>query len=195
MFCHNCGKAISLESRYCNHCGALRINKLAEVVTEAERGPAQPGGNREHTPTEIEQLVFCIKPAFLSVAFAYAAAVLLSLLATITIANFGGSLGLVLLLTLVIFALPLYRHFNLNNISYSLTSAKVEIEQGIFSKTTRHIPLRHIQDVTVQASLWQRLMGLGDVLIDSAAMAGKIPMTNVRDPRRYAGLILLQMRR
>jgi uncharacterized membrane protein YdbT with pleckstrin-like domain len=34
---------------------------------------------------------------------------------------------------------------------------------GIIAKTVRHIPLAKIQDVTVKASVWQRLLKLGDI--------------------------------
>ena len=45
---------------------------------------------------------------------------------------------------------------------------------GIIAKITRNIPLRNIQDVTVTASVWQRLLNLGDIEIESASEAGKL---------------------
>jgi uncharacterized membrane protein YdbT with pleckstrin-like domain len=78
---------------------------------------------------------------------------------------------------------------------YTLTNAKIEIEYGLLSKTIRNIPLRNIQDVTASATLGERLIGVGDVIIDSAAEAGKIPMNNIRDPRKHADLILEQLHR
>jgi hypothetical protein len=39
------------------------------------------------------------------------------------------------------------------------------------------------------------LFGIGDVVIDSAAESGKIPMRNVSSPEKYADLILRQIER
>ena len=76
---------------------------------------------------------------------------------------------------------------------YTLTGAKLEIRTGIFSKDTKNIPLRHIDNVEVSETLKERLIGIGDVLIDSAALDTKMVLNNVKNPRKYADLIMEQL--
>jgi hypothetical protein len=59
-----------------------------------------------------------------------------------------------------------------------------------FSKIVRNIPLRNIQDVTVTASMWQRLIKIGDIEIESASEQGKIVLDDIHHPDRYANIIL-----
>ena len=75
---------------------------------------------------------------------------------------------------LAVFYLPIYKHILRRREVYTLTNHKLDMRYGIIAKTTRHIPLAKIQDVTVKASVWQRLLKLGDIEIDSASETGKI---------------------
>jgi uncharacterized membrane protein YdbT with pleckstrin-like domain len=142
-----------------------------------------------------EQVIFRIRPAFYSVGVAYAIASLASLLAAGIIGVLQGPLWAMFIFALVFFCFPFYRHIQRNRVSYTLTSGKIEIEYGLIAKTIRNIPLRNIQDVTTTATVSERLLGIGDVIIDSASEAGRIPMSNIRDPRKYADLILNQLHR
>ncbi|MQK95506.1 PH domain-containing protein, partial [Escherichia coli] len=60
----------------------------------------------------------------------------------------------------------------------------------------RNIPLRSIQDVSVSMNLIQRILGYGDITIDNASEdAGKIVLKNVAEPKKYADLLLKQLRK
>jgi uncharacterized membrane protein YdbT with pleckstrin-like domain len=78
---------------------------------------------------------------------------------------------------------------------YTLTNHKLEMRYGLLSKTVRNIPLSKIQDVTVSASFWQRLIHIGDIEIDSASEMGKIILDDIHRSERYANLILDELRR
>ena len=81
-------------------------------------------------------------------------------------------------------------------IEYTLTNHKLEITQGFLTRTTRNFTLRNIQDVTVQATLLQRMLGYGNVMIEDASeQAGTTMLHNVQNPRQYADLILRELRR
>jgi Bacterial PH domain len=56
-----------------------------------------------------------------------------------------------------------------------------------------NIPLRHIDNVEVSETLRERVIGIGDVLIDSAALDRKMVLNNIKDPRKYADMIMDQL--
>jgi membrane protein YdbS with pleckstrin-like domain len=142
-----------------------------------------------------ERVIFSITPAFYEVGLTYFWAALLSLLITGAVAFASGSLWMAVIASAIIFIFPIGRHIQFRHTVYTLTNIKVEIQSGIFSQTARNVPLRHIRDVTVSETFKERLIGIGDVLIDSDAVEGKIMMNNINSPRRYADLILDQLQR
>lgn len=189
------------ESLFCNGCGASV--RAGSEASEAPTALAQPkisslavGEAKEvDSAGRGEQVIFCIRPAFYAVGVAYAIASLASLLAAGIIGKLHGPWWAMFIGAVVFFCFPFYRHIQRNRVTYTLTSGKIEIEYGLIAKTIRNIPLRNIQDVTTTATISERLIGIGDVIIDSAAEAGRIPMSNIRDPRKYADLILNQLHR
>lgn len=140
-----------------------------------------------------EAIIFRIRPSFYSVGKAYLGAAAFSVLAMALFGYFRFPLGISLGISLLSFFNPVVRHLRRNRTRYTLTPSKIEIDFGIFSRTVRNIPLRNAQDVTVNASLFERLIKVGDVIIDSAAQTGKIQMRQVPDPRKHAELILQQL--
>jgi len=140
-----------------------------------------------------DQVIFSITPAFFEVLPSYLVAIALSLIVTAGVAYARGSLGIALIAAAVFFIRPIIRHMRLKRTVYTLTGAKLEIRTGIFSKDSKNIPLRHIDNVEVSETLKERLIGVGDVLIDSAALDTKMVMNNVKNPRKYADMIMEQL--
>jgi uncharacterized membrane protein YdbT with pleckstrin-like domain len=66
-------------------------------------------------------------------------------------------------------ALPLlyavWRWFLLRSRHYELTTQRVRLRQGLFSKRTDEMELYRVKDVTVFEPFWQRLFGLGNIII------------------------------
>ncbi len=147
----------------------------------------------DDSSSDNEEVIFQIRPAFYNVGIAYIIAISISVALTAGLAFIQVPFAIALAVCSIFFLYPLRLHIQNRRVTYTLTSIKVEIEEGIFSHSTRNIPLRNIQDVTVQASFQERLIGIGDVLIDSASTAGKITMTNINDPNKYADMILDQL--
>lgn len=120
-----------------------------------------------------------------------------------------GAIALVILLALIevpvyisiplalsLLLIPAYYHLKRNMVRYTLTDSKVEIDTGLIARITRNIPLTKIQDVTVSASIPQRLLGFGDLLIDNASeLGGTTVLHNISHPRRHADLLLRELRR
>ncbi len=140
-----------------------------------------------------EEVIFSITPAFYEVGMKYFFAVILSVLTTALIAYYFKSYWTAAAVVVILFIRPIYHHIQHNHTVYTLTTVKVEIENGVFSKSSRNIPLRHVQDVTVNQTLKERMIGIGDIEIDSATIEGTMPMRAIKDPRKYADLILNEL--
>lgn len=221
MNCRNCGHRLAPESLFCNRCGskvqrAVAPRRPAHLKVPpprpARRAPIIPSVSdpepyddyeddysdyypedyQEEFPDK-EQVIFRINPAFYEVGLTYFWAVALSLILTALIALAKGPLSWAVIGAAVFFIWPIIRHIEHSHTVYTLTNIKVEIRSGVFSTSTQNIPLRHIQDVTVSETLKERLIGIGDILIDSAALESKVAMNNIRNPRQYADLILEQL--
>jgi membrane protein YdbS with pleckstrin-like domain len=161
----------------------------AEVAGRADAG-------RRGRDDESERVVFTVRPTFLFIGVGYVLAALGAVGLIVLLATFAFSALYSLLAALPLLLIPAYRHLKRNSIRYTLTDSKIEIDQGFVSRRTRNIPLRNIQDVTVSATIPQRLLGFGDLLIENAnETGGATAMRNIPDPRRHADLLLRELRR
>jgi len=195
MLCTNCGSTLNPNSRFCDQCGASALD--AEETRIARSQSSVPA--RHDNNDDIESVIFAVRPTMLFIKIGYAAAIMGAILLTVLLAMvrfveipWYYSLPVALGLLLV----PAYYHLKRNMIRYTLTESKVEVDHGLIAKTTRNMPLSKIQDVTVSASILQRLLGFGDVVIDNASeVGGTTVLHNINNPRHYADQILRQLRR
>jgi uncharacterized membrane protein YdbT with pleckstrin-like domain len=159
----------------------------------AERPPRDLAGPEE-------RVVFTVRPTLLFVKLGYALAALFGVLLIALAALFDGQ-GRIPLYVLIPFALalllvPAYYHLRRNMLRYTVTDAKIEIDEGFVSRTTRNIPLSKVQDVTVKATVLQRLLRFGDLFVDNSGAEGGVTVfRNIPDPRRHADLLLRELRR
>jgi uncharacterized membrane protein YdbT with pleckstrin-like domain len=65
---------------------------------------------------------------------------------------------------------------------FVLTTDRLITRFGIVAKHSREIPLERINDVTFNQTVLERLVGAGDLLIESAGERGQNRITNVRKP-------------
>lgn len=146
---------------------------------------------------EVERTIFTTRPTLLFVKLGYAAAMLGAILLVILLSSLMSAPWWVSVpLALALLLIPAFYHVKRNTVRYTLTDSKIEIDQGFIARTTRNIPLRNIQDVTVSASIPQRLMGFGNLIIDNASeTGGTTVLRNINDPRHYADLLLRELRR
>jgi membrane protein YdbS with pleckstrin-like domain len=196
MRCANCGSFLDSDSRFCKGCGtSVRDPEETRIVRTAAPGVPQ----RYADDDDIENVVFTVRPTLLFVKIGYVAAiagavVLTILLAMISFIDIPIYLSLPIALALLL--IPAYYHIKRNMIRYTLTDSKIEIDYGLIARTTRNVPLSKIQDVTVTASIPQRILGFGDVVIDNASeFGGSTILHNINNPRHYADLLLRELRR
>jgi membrane protein YdbS with pleckstrin-like domain len=209
MYCNKCGHALPDGSRFCNYCGAAMGEaggpQMPGAPERLERGgnqitPASLAAHREISPLTSdaidEKAIFTLRPTLIFIAIWYMAAAFV----VVVVAAIMGALHnaiptqaaviVILVVAAIAFSIPLYKHILRRRAVYTLTNHKLEMRYGLISKTVRNIPLRNIQDVTVTASAAQRLLRLGDIVIDSASESGKIRLHDVHHPEKYADMIL-----
>ena len=195
MRCADCGAQLNPNSQFCDQCGAPARD------SEETRIARQPGGAaaRYDPDDELEGVIFTVRPTMLFIKIGYAAAVIGAILLTVglNLIEFVKIPWYVWLpLALALLLIPAYYHLKRNMVRYTLTDSKIEIDYGLIARTTRNILLPKIQDVTVSASVFQRILGFGDVVVDNASeIGGSTILHNINNPRHYADLILRQLRR
>jgi uncharacterized membrane protein YdbT with pleckstrin-like domain len=195
MRCTNCGSTLNPNSRFCDQCGAA----AAEDSEETRIARPQSSVPARHDEDDLESVIFTARPTMLFIKMGYVLAVLGAILLTIglnMIQFVSIPLYVSLPVALALLLIPAYYHLKRNMLRYTLTDSKIEIDYGLIARTTRNIPLAKIQDVTVSASILQRLLGFGDVVVDNASeLGGTTVLHNINNPRQYADLILRALRR
>jgi uncharacterized membrane protein YdbT with pleckstrin-like domain len=192
MHCSNCGAYIAPGKRFCSDCGAPAEDAEVTRIVRAQTGlPVRSGDN--DVP---EHVVFTVRPTMIFIKIGYAVAVIAAIAVVFLLALIPIPPYISIPLALSLLLIPAYYHLRRNMVRYTLTDAKIEIDTGLVARTTRNIPLSKIQDVTVSASIPQRLLGFGDVIVDNASeMGGKTLLHNISNPRHHADLLLRELRR
>lgn len=211
MFCNQCGAQLIEGSLFCNKCGATVSAKAGSGVQPTRQPSAYQQGARYNeaasslNPIADEHVIFTVRPTMVFVLVWYAiatilvigVAALMGILSSNVLKGLDGwvTFFLILAIAIAIFSIPVYKHILRRREVYTLTNHKLDMRYGIIAKTVRHIPLAKIQDVTVKASVWQRLLKLGDIEIDSASETGKIVLDEIHNPEYYTNVILGELRR
>ena len=200
MRCANCGSFLDSDSRFCKNCGTVvRDPEETRIVRTA--APVAPVAPRRYAEDDdLEQVVFTVRPTLLFVKIGYVAAIVGAVALTILLQFIPVLRDIPWYITipvaLALLLIPAYYHLKRNMLRYTLTDSKIEIDYGLIARTTRNVPLSKIQDVTVSASIPQRILGFGDVVIDNASeFGGSTILHNINNPRQYADLLLRELRR
>ena len=217
--CHVCGTRLTDNARFCASCGTSAGSEetryAPDFVSEETRvaAPARPAQPMQVRPLPVspervnsglpdageERTIFAVGPTLLFVKIGYllaalGAVLLVALLAWQPWVSVPVFVSIPLALALLLW--PAYKHLRRNSVRYTLTDSKIEIDEGFISRTTRNIPLRNIQDVSVTTTIPQRLLRFGNVVVDNASdSAGATVLRNIPDPRRHADQILRELRR
>ena len=93
-------------------------------------------------------------------------------------------------LPLAAFLVPLRMQMRLRFTSLRLHDDHLTVESGFLSRTRRTVDMAKIQDVTVSQTLGQRLLGTGDLRLESAGESGAMGIRNVDHARELADRIL-----
>ncbi|RME79852.1 MAG: PH domain-containing protein [Methanobacteriota archaeon] len=80
-------------------------------------------------------------------------------------------------------------------ISYELTDEGIIVEKGVLKKNHYMAPYDHIQDIDIERTLIERILGIGTVIIDTAGISSKkaqddIEIPGIENPHRFAKHII-----
>jgi uncharacterized membrane protein YdbT with pleckstrin-like domain len=93
-------------------------------------------------------------------------------------------------LSLVLLLWPASRQIRRRLTRMTIAGDKLRYESGFLSKTTRTIQLSKIQDVRVDQTLGQRVLGVGDVAIETAGETSRLTIQNIDAPQQTADRIM-----
>lgn len=190
MTCSSCGAYVTPSVRFCSNCGTPTDSEQTKIARMQARA-LEFGGDQD-----LEHTIFTVRPTMIFIKAGYALAVLGGIALVFLLASIGVPASISIPLALALLLIPAYYHVRRNMVRYTVTDSKLQIDTGLIARTTRNIPLSKVQDVTVSASIPQRLLGFGDIIVDNASeFGGSTVMHNISSPRHYADLLLRELRR
>ena len=187
----SCGAYVPPSVRFCSNCGAPAADPEATRIARLQARSLEYG-----TDDDLEHTVFTVRPTMIFIKAGYALAVIGGLALVFLLASLGLPAWISILFSLALLLIPAYYHVKRNLVRYTVTDSKLQIDTGLIARKTKNIPLSKVQDVTVSASIPQRIMGFGDIIIDNASeLEGSVVIHNISRPRHYADLLLRELRR
>jgi len=167
IYCSNCGNLVQFKSNFCGSCG-VPVHGAEALSYHAKASTVKPG-------TKIAAKAFkkIIKPSGLDaiapLAFSinYVGKTSILLPAIIVIIYFEPTVGSLLAILffgfILLIALLSYLNFH-----YSLKDEGLTIDYGIIFKKSTTIPYDRIQNINIERSLIDRLLGLSRISVETA---------------------------
>ena len=94
------------------------------------------------------------------------------------------------LLPLAVLVVPLSMHVKRRLMTLRLEDHHLTLERGFLSRTRRTLDMAKIQDVTVKQTLGQRMIGVGDLILEDSGQSGAMDIRNLDGPRAIADFII-----
>jgi uncharacterized membrane protein YdbT with pleckstrin-like domain len=85
------------------------------------------------------------------------------------------------------------RYLKWSTTSFVITSDRIIFRNGIIAKSGIEIPLERVNNVNFKQSIFERMIGAGDLLIESGGETGQSRFTDIRKPENVKNLIHTQM--
>ncbi|MEA2826938.1 MAG: hypothetical protein QOG43_1377 [Actinomycetota bacterium] len=124
-------------------------------------------------------------------ALALLGALVLLIAVSIRVAGDVQRLAMIPLLLLVLLALVWFvvRYAKWATTTFVVTTDRLIHRTGVVSKSGREIPLERLNDVSFHSTIFQRMLGAGDLLIESAGERGQQLFASFPHPERTQNLI------
>ena len=98
--------------------------------------------------------------------------------------------GLLVVVALVWFA---GRYARWATTNFVVTTDRLVFRQGVLAKRGKEIPLERVNDISYSQSIFERMIGAGDLMIESAGERGQETFTDIPRPARVQNEIYRQM--
>jgi len=98
----------------------------------------------------------------------------------------------VTLLLLIILGLALWalvRFINWRSVEFVVTTDRVIFRSGVFAKHGIEIPLARVNNVNFSQGILERMVGAGNLMIESGGEDGQSHFTDVREPQQIQRII------
>jgi uncharacterized membrane protein YdbT with pleckstrin-like domain len=86
-------------------------------------------------------------------------------------------------------------HLERRQVTVRLIDDHLILESGFLSRMQRTVDTAKIQDVTVKQTFGQRILGVGDLRLESAGESGSMAIANLDRPYQIADAIIKSARR
>lgn len=95
-----------------------------------------------------------------------------------------------LLIPIPFVLIPLRMHLRQLATKLTIDAEHLILEVGLLAKATRTLNIGKVQDVTVAQSIMQRILGIGDLRVETAGQGSAILAESFDKPKEIAALIL-----
>lgn len=85
------------------------------------------------------------------------------------------------------------RYLHWRCINFVVTTDRIIVRQGVLSKSGLEIPLDRVMNISYHQALWERILGSGDLVVESAGESGHQFFSDVADPSGVQNLIYRQV--
>lgn len=106
----------------------------------------------------------------------------------------GRVVGWIAIAAIVVSALWLLsRYARWATTNFVITSDRIIFRSGVISKSGIEMPLERVNNVLFNQTIFERMIGAGDLLIESGGETGQQRFTDIKKPGRVQNLIHAQM--
>lgn len=188
--CPDCGRDVSTLAPVCPHCGRPSPAGTTPMVAPPPLAREEPRWNGSPSATLLIPQIVGIVLVLVGVPlfFRFFASTAEDDVSAGGMMRFGW-IATALIVTIQVVAL-LISWIKLRSTTYSISTQRILIERGIFSKTVDEIDLRYVDDSQFAQNFVERMLGIGHVtLISSDANTPRYVLRSIKDPRGVRELI------
>ena len=85
------------------------------------------------------------------------------------------------------------RYWKWSTTHFVVTSSRIIFKHGVFAKSGVEIPLEFVMNVNFHQAFWERLVGAGDLVIESGGKDAQSRFTDIRKPEMVQNMIHAQI--
>jgi uncharacterized membrane protein YdbT with pleckstrin-like domain len=100
-----------------------------------------------------------------------------------------GAFALPVLPILLLF-FPARNHLRRQFTKVTIAGDKLRYDQGMLARTTRNIQLSRVQDVRVDQSMFQRMLSIGTLSVETAGETSRLTVPDIDNPQAVADAII-----